>query len=99
MNNNLIEDIDETYYNESLISDDYEDDEFEIESDVISSDNFYNYINEELRLVEVDRRSFSFKYKDEYVTGVPIYKMNDTNIIFNIDNKLRKINLDLVEFE
>ena len=36
------------------------------ESDVISSDNFYNYINEELRLVEVDRRSFSFKYKDEY---------------------------------
>lgn len=97
--NTLMEDIDEMYYDKSLIDDDNIDLTDDIEDDKLTYDNFYNRVIDELQLIEVDRQYFSFKYKDEYITARPIHKLDNKNIIFDVNKKLKKINLDLVELE
>lgn len=91
--NVFLEDIDNEYYEIDIIEEEDDSDD-----DVICK-NFYECIKAELSLKEFNRKTFTFKYKDETVKGKPIYEINKTNIIFEIDNKLKKINLDLVELE
>lgn len=95
MNNYIDDDINEEYYDIDQYINNLEDDN-DVD-DVSTYEDFYNAIIDELRLNEVDRKSYSFKYKDDYIKGIPIHKMNESNIIFNIDGKLKKINLEFVE--
>lgn len=88
-----INDIDEEYFN----TDNFIDDEDDDCDDELSYTDFYQAIFAELKYNEVDRKTFKFKYNDNIISGIPIHKMNDSNVIFNIDGKLKKINFDLVE--
>lgn len=87
-----INDNDEEYFNTDNFIDDEDD-----EDDELSYIDFYQAIFAELKYNEVDRKTFKFKYNDNIISGIPIHKMNDSNVIFNIDGKLKKINFDLVE--
>lgn len=92
--NNHLEDIDNEYYEIDIIDDNDND----VEDEFVYED-FYKQLKVELSLKEFNRKMFTFNYKGKKVTGKPIYEMNKNNILFDIDNKLTKINLDLVEFD
>lgn len=74
------------------------DDPEEIAKDsIISKVDILKFVNTELNKIEPDRTSIEFYYNDILVNAIPIAKINDSNIVFKIDNKLKKINIDKIE--
>lgn len=95
--NNQLEDIDNEYYEIDVIEDNNENDGDDY-NDIVY-DDFYKQVKVELSLSEFNRKSFTFNYKGEILKGVPIHELDKNNIIFDINKKLKKIKLDLVEID
>ena len=97
MNNYIDDDINEEYYDIDQYINNLEDD-IDID-DVSTYEDFYNDIIDELRLNEVDRKSYSFKYKDDYINAldnchylvIPYWTESDESYKTLIDNKIQEI--------
>lgn len=67
------------------------------EDSVLSKEDILKFVNNELIKPEPDRASIEFYYNDVLINAIPMAKINDSNIVFKIDNKLKKINIDKIE--
>ena len=83
----VVEDDDDT---------DEEENEFEGCSEIKATDLGFKLtkrLREELGKVETKRDYLVFKYRDETLKGIPMVEINPGKFVFNIDGKLRGINL------
>lgn len=73
-----------------------EENEFEGYSEVKATDLGFKLtkrLREELKKAETKRDYLVFKYRDETLKGIPMAEINPGKFVFNVDGKLKGINL------
>ena len=78
--------------------DDYDVDvDIDQDEDVTSKENIYMQILDELLLPENRRKKFKFYYRQQLIDSIPIAKIDSKHIIFLVNDKMKKIDLDDID--
>lgn len=95
---NDIDDLNAIYTEEDTESLAIWDDPEEIAKDsVVNKIDILKFVDNELMKLEPDRMSIEFYLDNTLVSAVPMAKLNDKNVVFKINNKLKKINITKIE--
>ncbi len=64
-----------------------------------TTESYLIQIQNDLKLLEFNRKFYNFYYKGDEYNARPIAKLNDKYYIFDVDNKLKKFCIDDMSFK